>query len=767
MEYRKIYVGSDLPRQDGWEKVTGKAKYIDDITEPGMWFGGTVRSSVASGKLLGFQKDPDFDWSNVVFLSAVDLPGPNVVAMIENDMPILAEKEILHFGQPLALVAAPDRETLERAISSISPLEEETDPLLDYFSSLAGHKVICGKDNIMADYSVCLGDPKEGFRNSEIVVTGSYRTSYHEHVYLETQGMIASPVKNGVDILGSMQCPYYIHRAASIALPFPPDNIVIRQSTTGGAFGGKEDYPSVIALHTALLALKAGRPVKMVYDREEDILSTTKRHPSLITHRTGLSRDGLLIASEIDILLDGGAFTTLSPVVLQRCILHAAGPYWIPDVRIRGRALATNTPPNGAFRGFGVPQSCFAVERHMDRISSELDMDPVEIRRKNLLRNGHPFPFGQVMKEEENLRKVFEEVIARSDYYRKKEEYRTGNKGHLRKGMGLSLFFHGGGFTGSGEEKISGKARVALAEDGIIDILVSSVEMGQGATVMFTSVAADTLGLPVETFRHHQPDTSVVPDSGPTVASRTTMFVGRIVMDACLNFIEKLKTFVAETFDIETREVEMEKGIFMHKNRQLASFSEMGKKYLDEKGSLFGDSVYTPPPYSLWKDETFSGDAYKSYSWGADVTEVEVDMDTYEIRPLKLTSVMEIGKVINPISAGGQVEGGSLQGLGYAYLEKLEIQKGIYSTGHLTHYHIPTSCDTPDFNVALEEIPYKDGPFGAKGLGELPMDGAAPSLISAVEDATGLFPEEIPLGPELLQRLRSQSTDREVSGNEV
>ncbi|HPI97924.1 MAG TPA: molybdopterin-dependent oxidoreductase, partial [Synergistales bacterium] len=350
-----------------------------------------------------------------------------------------------------------------------------------------------------------------------------------------------------------------------------------------------------------------------------------------------------------------------------------------------------------------------------------------------------------------------EEALVRSDYYRKKKEFASCRKGSLRKGIGLSLFFHGGGFTGSGEEKISGKARVAFCEDGLIHILVSSVEMGQGATVMFTSIAADTLGLPVEIFMYTLPDTSMVPDSGPTVASRTTMYVGKFVVEASRKMLNKLMKFASRISRVEVRQLKLKDGWVFCNDRKLYSFHEIGNRYLREAGPLWGEATYYPLPGDNWNEETFSGKAYRSYSWGADVTEVEVDMDTYEIRPLKLTSLAEIGRVINVTSATGQVEGGSLQGLGYAYLEDLEFHEGIYTSGHLSHYHIPTSCDTPDFDVILKENPYEDGPFGAKGLGELPMDGSAPSLVSAVENATGLSITRIPLLPENLHRWRSES----------
>ena len=327
-----------------------------------------------------------------------------------------------------------------------------------------------------------------------------------------------------ITVYGSLQCPYYVHRALMVLLGLPDDKVRVVQTETGGGFGGKEEYPSMIAGHAALLARKAGRPVKLVYDRVEDMLATTKRHPAIIRHRTGVTRDGRLTAIDIDAVFDGGAYATLSAVVLSRGVIHASGPYRCDHVRIRGRAMMTNTPPNGAFRGFGAPQTQFAVEVHMDRIAEPLGLDPVRVREINALRPGDTTATGQRLGEDCSALQVLREAVKRTDFKRA----RAGRSRRTNRGIGLSLFFHGSGFTGGGEVKLASKASLALTERGA-RILVASTEIGQGTRTMHAQIVADTLGLPYDCVEVNAADTGVVPDSGPTVASRTCMIVGRIL----------------------------------------------------------------------------------------------------------------------------------------------------------------------------------------------------------------------------------------------
>ena len=757
-------VGRSHVRADGWEKVSGQCRYVADYRMPGVWHGGTVRSAVPRGRIRAIERDPSFDWSRVVFLTAADLPGPNVVAMIREDHPILAADEVRFVSEAVALIAAPDPAMLAAALAAVQVEIEELPAVLSIEEALEPKAIIWGADNILAEYRIESGDLERAFAAADHVIETTYRTGYQEHIYIEPNGMIATPrAGGGVEVLGSMQCPYYIHQALMRALGLSAAEVVVRQAATGGAFGGKEDYPSVLAAHAALLARAAGHPVGMIYERSEDIRATTKRHPSRTHHRTGFLRDGTILAAEIDLLLDGGACTTLSPVVLSRAILHAGGAYRIPNIRLRGRAVATNTPPNGAFRGFGAPQSLFAIERQIDRIAAHLGIDPLEVRRKNILRDGDRLPFGQMLKQDVAASLVLERAVEIADYASKARANREAalaprqsgcaNGRPLRRGIGVALAFHGGGFTGSGEERIAGRARVRFTSAGLLEVLVSNVEMGQGASTVLPMIAAQALGLPLERVRHAQPDTAVVPDTGPTVASRTTMIVGRIVIDACRDLVAQLRLRLAAREGTPPEKVAVGKAGVVCDGRHLGDLQDVARELASEGQPLTGSATYDPPPGVAWDEERYRGDAYKAYSWVADVVEVEVDERTLEIRPTRAVSVVEIGRAIHPVLAIGQVEGGTLQALGWGYLEEVKLQDGHYLNDRMTTYLIPTSLDAPAMEVEIAELPYDRGPFGAKGLGELPMDAGAPALAAAIDQASGTFNREIPITPERLHAL--------------
>jgi CO/xanthine dehydrogenase Mo-binding subunit len=484
------------------------------------------------------------------------------------------------------------------------------------------------------------------------------------------------------------------------------------QTETGGGFGGKEEYPSHLACHAALLALKSRRPVKMIYDRAEDMVATTKRHPAVVRHRTGLTRDGQLVAMDIDVLLDGGAYCTLSPVVLSRGVLHATGPYRCPNVRIRGRAMRTNTPPNGAFRGFGAPQTQFAIEVHMDRIARTLEMDPVRLRAKNAFRPGDATATGQILPEDTSALDVLKTAVKQTGFTRKYKNWQGTDRA-----IGLSLFFHGAGFTGIGEMKLASKASIELTATGV-RILVASTEIGQGTRTMHAQIVADTLGLPYDAVEVSTADTDKVPDSGPTVASRTCMVVGGLLHRAALDL-----------------------------KRQLNGVAPAA--YFRKHGPVVVTAQYERPPGLEWDDDRYIGDAYGTYSWGCDVVELQIDRTTWEIKPVKVTAVVEIGKAIHPTMAVGQVEGGTAQGLGYALLEDVVMRDGRMANPSLTNYIIPTTLDTPPIETIVLERPYQYGPYGAKGVGEMPIDGPAPAVINALRYA-GYDVRAIPATPEKL-----------------
>ncbi len=697
-------VGASVPRKDGIGKATGAARYADDLVFPGMLHGRTIRSTIPNGTIRSIRLD--FDRDGFTIVDYRDIPGRNVVALIEDDQPFLVEHEIRHFAEPILLLAHRDRERLLEARVAIE--YDEAAPLLDPERSTGVFKSI----------DILKGNLEDGFARGDKVIAGEYRTGHQEHVYIECNGVVAVPEDDGVAIHGSMQCPFYVVKALKSLLG-PEARLRVVQTETGGGFGGKEEYPSMLAGHAALLALKSGRPVKMIYDRLEDMVATTKRHPSIVRHRTAVTSDGLLTAMEIDVLLDGGAYATLSPVVLSRGCIHAAGPYRCDHIAIHGRAVFTNTPPNGAFRGFGAPQTEFAIEVHMDRIAEALGLDPVELRRRNALRPGDTTATGQILKEDSSAHSVLEEAVRRTGFSRKRVEWRG-----TARGIGLALFYHGAGFTGSGERTLRSRARLVLTPNGV-RIAVGSTEIGQGTRTMHAQIVADALGIPYESVEVAQPDTAVVADSGPTVASRTCMVVGKILEECA----EELKATL--------------------------NGEPLTEAYA-RLGPIPVERMYEPPAWIQWDETSYCGDAYATYGWGCDVVELEVDPVTAEVKLLQVTAVQEFGRPIHPALAQGQVEGGTVQGLGYALLEHVVMSDGRMANGQLTNYIIPTTLDTPPLDIVMLENPYPGGPFGAKGVGELPMDGPAPAVVNALR-SMGYDARCIPVTPEVLSTVARRS----------
>ncbi len=730
---REPLVGRSLPRKEGRAKVTGQARYVDDMRLPGMLHGATVRSAVPRGRITGIHFDPAIPWGEFVVATADDVPGTNRVALIEDDQPFLARDVVNHAEEPVVLLAHRDRQVLEEARRAV---RIDVDPLPPVFSideALKAETVIWGGDNIFKRYQVTVGDVDAACRSAAHVVEGEYETGAQEQLYIEPNGMIAvANADIGVTVWGSMQCPYYIHRALMELFALPADRVRIVQMETGGGFGGKEEYPTLVAAHAALLAWKAGRPVKLIYDRAEDMAATTKRHPSRTRHRTAVDADGRLLAMDIDFVVDGGAYCTLSPVVLSRGTIHAAGPYFCPNIRLRGRAVATTAPPHGAFRGFGAPQSIFALERQMDRAARAAGLAPDEFRRRNFVKPGQRLAVGQVVKDQIDLGRLLDRALELSDYHAKVERYRVRDAGE-RRGIGFATFMHGAGFTGSGEQHLASRVAVEATREGHVRVLASNVEMGQGANTVFAQIAADALGVGPDDIEVAQPDTLAVPDSGPTVASRTSMVVGHLIERAAAALKQKL---------VDARMLD---AAYLPQ-----AFRAACRRYIVERGALRAVSQYTPPPGLAWDDETYQGDAYGTYAWAAYVADVKIDLVTCETRVIDFVAVQEVGRVINPTLATGQIEGGVAQAIGYALYERVVWREGRMANAQMTNYIMPTSMDLPPIRVFFEEIPYAHGPGGAKGIGELPMDGAAPAIVNAIEQALGVSLTRLPVTPEVL-----------------
>ncbi|MEK7288271.1 MAG: xanthine dehydrogenase family protein molybdopterin-binding subunit [Elusimicrobiota bacterium] len=731
-------VGTSPGRKEGPQKLCGVAKYIDDFVFPGCLWGVTFRSSIAYGLIKKITLDPAFPWEDCVVACAKDIPGNNFVSLIENDQPLLADKKTMHPMEPILLVAHTSRHRAYEALNYIRAEYECKEPVLSLEESLAKKRVIYGRDNVFKKFLIKKGSVKSGFAQADVIVEGEYRVPHQEQAYIENNGMAAYVDKKGVlTVVGSMQCPYYVQKTLKQIFNLPDNRVRVAQAVTGGGFGGKEEYPSILAGHAALLAWKAKRPVKMIYDRREDMAATTKRHPAWIKHKTGLTRAGRLVAQEIDIVMDGGAYATLSSVVLSRGTIHATGPYECPNVRVRSKAVATNTPPNGAFRGFGAPQTLFAVELHWEKIARVLRKDSLELRQLNLLKTGSITATGQTLSESVGAEEALQITAKKSDYLRKKKRYARWNRDNSRDkwhGIGLAVVHHGAGFTGSGEISLASRAAISLTRDGKIQILASSTEIGQGANTVLAQIVSETLGIPFDAVSVKTPDTHKVPDSGPTVASRTCMVVGGLLQCAA----GALKS---------------------HAAKRLGRFPKNAKDWKTAAVLLCGkkperrfEAGYKKPKELLWDDPAYRGDAYGVYSYAALAADLEVDKTTYAVRIRKITTAQDIGKAIHPLLAEGQIIGGIAQGIGYALLENSVFKNGVMQNSQLTNYMIPTSVDVAPTDVTIVENPYSRGPFGAKGLGELPMNAPAPAIAAAIYCATGRMITELPILPEKIAK---------------
>jgi len=702
------FVGTSVGRLDGIDKVTGDAAYVDDLTAPGMLHGATVRSPVPHGRLRNIRWDPAYDWEGIVRVTADDIVGDNVVALIVDDQPALATGTILHATEPVALLACEDRARLADALEHVSLDIEPLEPVYD----------IRHNDAVMCELSMAKGKVDEALAAADHVLEHEYYVGHQEQMYIEPQGMLAEPRGDGgIKVTGTKQCPYYIHKALKRLHRLDDSQVEVVQAVTGGGFGGKEEYPSMLAAHATLLAVKAGRPVKMIYDRAEDIASTTKRHPCLVRIRHGFKADGTLLAVDAEVRMDGGAYATLSKVVLSRAVIHTVGPYNCDHLSVTGKVLQTHTPPNGAFRGFGAPQTTWAYERQMDLAAAACGLTPLEIRLRNMVKEGDETATGQKLTVSVGAEEVVAEGLRMSGYEARRAEIDAlEQSGPIRRGIGMSFFFHGDGFTGGGDERMDCSAALDLRADGQLIIRTASTEIGQGTRTIFPQIVAEILDIPVDRVEFEETNTQKVPDSGPTVASRTTMIVGKVLQECALEMRER-----------------------MH------------------DGPTTIAKAYKGPGGQVWNEETYEGDAYPCYSWACDVAEVTVDTDTGEVCVEKLWLAQDIGKAINPVMCEGQVEGGTLQGVGYLHLEQVVMKDGRPWNDRMTNYIIPTSLDSPVMETTLIEVPYPHGPFGAKGVGELPMNGVGPAIAQAIEHATGVFIDQQPTTPEMLLALLDEA----------
>ncbi len=703
-------ISEPVKRFDFEEKVDGSARYCADIHLPGMLYARVLRSSKPRARILSLELPPLPE--DYFIVDRDDIPGKNSVPLVYDDEPFLAREVVNYIGEPILLVVGPDKQIILDIMESIKVIYQEMAPI---FSINEAQQ--CREDFIFQDrphfveYEYSKGDLFEAIEKSVLCVEDDFTTGYQEQAYLETQGMLAVFENGRITVTGSMQCPYYVKDALVQAFNWSEDRVRVIQLPTGGGFGGKEDYPSIVAVHAALAAVKTGHPVQLVLDRREDILYTTKRHPAQIKIKSYLDAGNKIIARDVEILIDAGAYAGLSSVVLQRMMFSVCGVYAVENLRVHGRAMATNNAVCGAFRGFGGPQAFFAIEMHMEHIARKLEMDSLELKKKHFLKKGDTSSTGGLFQYEIILHEIVSQLEEISHFSEKRREHAASGTG--LRGIGMSIFFHGCGFTGKGESDIL-KSRVMIQKlsDSDVKVQVSNAEIGQGIGTTLSKIAAQALDIPFEYVSYGYPDTDFCPDSGPTIASRSVMIIGRLLYDAAL---------------------------------------EMRQRWSEPAFNVIKDFSY--PRNLFWDNSRFQGNAYQEYSWGANVVEVEIDPTTCEIDVLGVWAVFDVGTPIDERIVKGQIDGGIVQGLGYGSMEIMRSQDGRILQQGLSDYIIPTFLDYPGIESRCAENPFDNGPFGARGLGELTLVGAAPALALAVENAIGREINQLPVSPEYLMEL--------------
>jgi len=678
-------IGDSVEKKDHSVKMSGAAIYVADHPVEGVLFGKLLRSSKTRARIVKIRL-PEIPKGYFV-VDKNDVPGDNNVNIVKDDTPVFARDTVEFIGDPILMVVGPDEKETERILKGIEVIYEELPAVLN----------IRDFDTVFFDYNYGKGDVETAFAQADRVYTEQFETGYQEQAYLETQGMIAEPQPDKITVHGSMQCPYYVKGAVARVMGYGEKQVQIKQDTTGGGFGGKEAFPSILASQVAVAAYKAGKPVRVIFDRREDMEYTSKRHPSLCTYKVAV-KDGKITAMDIDVLFNGGAYTTLSAVVLQRGIICSTGVYKVDNLKVRGRAVKTNLVPSGAFRGFGAPQTFFAVEMIMDHIAKDLGVDSLQFKLDNLVKQGDETSTSGQYHFPVPIPDMVEKINVASDYKAKRLVYAKEQTGRYRLGIGLSMFFHGAGFTGSGErDHIKAVTKLHKFPNGTVEILASNSDMGQGLKTTFSKIVAHELNIPLDSIIIENPDTDRVPDSGPTVASRSLMTVGELLRRAAIKLREEWVDGTDQTVE-----------------------------------EHFAEPDFLIPFYL----DTFQGDAYPTYAWGVNAIEVEVDTLTGISKVLGAWGCFDVGTPVDMNVVVGQMEGGFLQGIGYASIEQMAAdEKGRIRNNSFSDYIIPTSMDVPNLKVIMHVEKYPNGPYGAKGAGELPLVGAPGAYIDAMEQA--------------------------------
>ncbi|HYB84684.1 MAG TPA: xanthine dehydrogenase family protein molybdopterin-binding subunit [archaeon] len=746
---RTLIVGESVGRVDSLEKVLGKPVYTMDIVPENALYLKVVRSSVAHALLKKVDLSKARNYPGVVtVVTAEDIPGINESAALLPDKPLFATDRVRFAGEPIAAIASFDASIAEEALDLV---EIEYEPLPAVFSPVEALEPdspkIHANGNVAKHLKVRKGNVEEGFKEADLIVEGTYKTPFQEPVPLEPEAGFVIPEPDGtVTCVGSMQSPYHVQTGIAKILSLRPEQVRVIQAATGGAFGPKSDEMPVDVLGmAALVAIRTLKPAALVYTREESMIGHTKRHPFVISLKAGVKKNGKLTAWEARLIADTGAYASLGPLVVTRACFHATGPYVIPNVKTDSYCVYTNNTMAGSFRGFGGPQAHFAAESHMDEIAKKLGMDPLELRLLNILRPGTLTATSQVVDEGCGLEDCITKVIKESDWYEKRLQFKNLN-GTKKRGLGIAIMYHGNSLGPEGSD--FGTVHMQIDRDGTTRLRTALTEYGTGARSGLLQIAAETMHIPLSYFKLDASDTEYCGDSGPTVASRTITIGGRATQMVAGNLSQKLRQVAAEMLQCSADEIEVNDGVYRRKSAgQSVTFLEVVTHAYTNGTTLKEAGTFTAPKTD-YDMETSQGTVYLQYTYGAVTAEVEVDTETGRVQVLRMVTAYDVGKAINPISLEGQIEGGTIQGVGYALMEEMIHKNGVVVNPNLGDYYVPTSLDIPELKSIIVEYPGALGPFGAKAVGEPPIVLPAPAIVNAIDNAINVRMDEIPATPD-------------------
>ena len=752
------YVGKSVVRIDARDKVTGKTDFIKDLNFPRLLYAKMVLSPDPHANIIGIDTSKAKQMSGVkTVLTGKDVLGNNQVGLIIQDQPLFATEKVRYAGDCVALVVA---ESEEMANMAAAEVELDLKPLKALYSARESYSskrlMIHPNGNIVSHLKLRKGNHNSPLKDAKVIVEAELKTPHQEHAYLETLGTVAVPHKDGsITIYGSIQCPYYVQRSISETLGINYNKVKIIQSATGGAFGGKEDVPGEICSRAALAAVVTGRPVRMILERTEDAIYSSKRHPFEMSYKIGAKKNGQLVGVIAEQYAAAGAYATLSPVVMFRAVVHAAGPYVIPNIKVDTYSCYTNHPPSGAFRGFGGPQSAFGIERIMDILADELGMDPMELRERNLLKKGKRTATNQLLKESIGLSETVNK-IKKSNLWKSRKSAKS-NDDRYAIGVGVACMHYGNTLGAMGWYLDGAGAYVQVHRDGSISVSVGITELGQGSGTTLMQMTAEAFGVKTDRIKILEVDTSYVPDSGPTVASRSTTMSGNAILDAARQLKPDLIKAAARVLGVAPSKVEItnDRAYTINDSKKSVSFEALAE-YAFRHNTKLAAAGWWVAPHSEWDIKTGMGNTYFAYSYASHLVKVRVDTITGMVKVLEVIAAHDVGKAINPEGVRAQAEGGIVQGIGYALSEDLIFEEGRLMNPYFSNYILPYPLETPKITTHIIEKLGPDGPFGAKSMGEPPIIPIGAAIVSAVSNALSVQFVEMPLTPEVIIRGRGE-----------